>query len=86
MASKKHIIVQTRKGKTIRLLTPAQKGVKAAEELKRGVKLTNFGKVKRKKNGQVQTLTKVERSYRAGYLDARSDNAKAYVHNQKKRR
>lgn len=86
MASKKQIIVQTRKGKTIRLLTPAQKGVKAAEELKRGVKLTNFGKVKRKKNGQVQTLTKVERSYRAGYLDARSDNAKAYVHNQKKRR
>lgn len=85
MASKKQIIVETRNGKKIRLLTPDQKGAKAAVELKKGVKLTNMGQVKRDKDGNARKLTKVERSYRAGYLDARKDNAKAYNHNKKKR-
>lgn len=82
--AKKQIIVETKGGKKIRLLTPDQKGAKAAVELKRGVRLTNFGKVKRNENGSPQKLTKAQRSYRAGYLDARSDNAKAYVHNKAK--
>ena len=85
MANKKKIIVRTRTGKQIRLLTPDQKGAKAAVELKKGVKLTNFGEVKRTQNGSPMKLTKVERSYRAGYLDARKDNAKAYKHNKQKR-
>ena len=85
MANKKKIIVRTRTGKQIRLLTPDQKGAKAAVELKKGVKLTNFGEVKRTQNGSPMKLTKAERSYRAGYLDARKDNAKAYNHNKKKR-
>ena len=83
--AKKQIIVETKGGKKIRLLTPDQKGAKAAVELKRGVRLTNFGQVKRNKNGSPQKLTKAQRSYRAGCLNARSDNAKAYVHNKAKR-
>lgn len=82
---RKLIVVNTKKGKKIRLLTPAQKGAKAAVELKRGVKMTNFGQVKVTQSGNPKKLTKAERAYRAGYLDARSDNAKAYVHNKKKR-
>lgn len=85
MANKRQIIVETKNGKKVRLLTPDQKGAKAAVELKKGVKMTNFGKVKRNKDGSPKKLTKVERSYRAGYLDARNDNAKAYKHNRKKR-
>lgn len=82
-ASKRQIVVTTKSGKKIRLLTPAQKGAKAAVELKKGVKLTNFGKVKTNRDGSPRKLTKVERAYRAGYLNARSDNAKAYKHNKK---
>ena len=85
MAKDKQIIVKTKSGKEIRLLTPSQKGAKAATELKKGVKLTNFGKVKRNKDGSPRKLNKAERAYRGGYLDARKDNAKAYVHNKKKR-
>lgn len=85
MANKKQIIVETRSGKKIRLLTPDQKGAKAAVELKKGVKLTNFGQVKYKDNGEPMKLTKVERAYRAGYLDSRKDNAKAYVYNKKRK-
>ncbi len=83
--AKKQIIVETKNGKKVRLLTPAQKGAKAAVELKRGVAMTNFGEVKRNENGTPKKLTKAQRSYRAGYLDARSDNAKAYNHNKAKR-
>ena len=84
MANKKQIIVENKNGKKVRLLTPDQKGAKAAVELKKGIKLTNFGKVKRDKGGNPLKLNKAERSYRAGYLDARTDNAKAYKHNKKK--
>ena len=83
--NKKQIMVTTRKGKRIRLLTPDQKGAKAAVELKHGVMYTNMGEVKRDGQGNARKLNKVQRSYRAGYLNARKDNAKAYVHNKKKR-
>ena len=85
MANKRQIIVETKNGKKVRLLTPDQKGAKAAVELKRGVKMTNFGQVKRNEDGSPRKLNKVERSYRAGYLDARNDNAKAYNYNCKKK-
>lgn len=83
--AKRQIIVETKDGKKVRLLTPDQKGAKAAVELKKGVKLTNFGQVKRNKDGSPRALNKAERSYRAGYLDARKDNAKAYKHNKAKK-
>lgn len=55
------------------LLTPAGKGAKAARELKENKSFTNDGKTV-KKNG----LTKQQRAYRAGYLQARKDNSKAF--------
>ena len=85
MANKRQIIVEAKNGKKVRLLTPDQKGAKAATELKKGVKMTNFGQVKTNKDGSPRKLDKSERAYRAGYLDARKDNAKAYKHNKKKR-
>ena len=79
-------IVTTRSGKTIRLLSPAEKGKKAAYELKKGMKFTNMGKPKQNPDGSYMTLSKPQRAYRAGYLDARKDNAKAYNYNKKKNR
>ena len=38
------------------------------------------------KDGVVMGLSDEQRSYRAGYLDARKDNAKAYKANKKKKR
>ena len=85
MANKRQIIVETKNGKKVRLLTPAQKGAKAAVELKKGVKMTNFGQVKRNKDGSPRKLNGKERAYRAGYLNARNDNAKAYKANKAKK-
>ena len=85
MANKRQIIVETKNGKKIRLLTPDQKGAKAVVELKKGVKMTNFGQVKCNEDGSPRKLNDKERAYRAGYVDARKDNAKAYKHNQKKK-
>ena len=76
--------VTGRDGKERTLLNPAEKGRKYANELKTGIRKTNDGRYKPDKNGDVG-LTKEGRAYRAGYLDARSDSAKAYKHNQKKK-
>ena len=86
MAKKKgQIIVTTKSGKMVRLLTPAEKGGKYAFELKKGVRVTNMGEPKYNEDGSPQKLTKAQRAYRVGYLDARGDNAKAYKHNKKKK-
>ena len=66
------------------LLTPAGKTAKAAEELRRGVKMTNAGEVKTNRNGNPMTLTKEERAYRAGRLDQAKDSAKCYNATQAK--
>ncbi|MDE6399183.1 MAG: hypothetical protein K2L51_07670 [Clostridiales bacterium] len=67
------------------LLTPAGKTAKAAEELRRGVKLTNDGQMKvDKRTGEVLTLTREERAYRAGRLDQAKDSANAWKANGKK--
>lgn len=59
--------VKTKNGKTIVLRNPAEKGARYAKQLKAG-KVEETGK----------TLTPTDRSYRVGYLRARSDNANAY--------
>ncbi len=76
--------VTTRKGKTITLLNPAEKGRKYAAELKKGVKATNDHRIKNDEKGNPLRLNKVERSYRSGYLDARRDNANCYKSKKKK--
>lgn len=71
-------------GVTKVLLTPAGKTAKAAEELRRNVKLTNEGKVKTNKDGTPQQLTAVERASRAGRLAQAKDSAKCWKANQAK--
>lgn len=77
--------VKTKKGRTITLLNPSQKANKFAAELRTGMHYTNDGSYKPDKDGEIG-LTKAQRAYRSGYLDARSDGAKAWKHNQKKGR
>jgi len=66
--------VTNRNGYTVTLLNPSEKGQLYARELK-----DNYNP--RTGDG----LTKSQRAYRSGYLDARKDNAKAYKHNKKKK-
>ena len=80
----KQIKVKTKKGKEKTLLNPAQKGRKFSEELRTGAKFTNSGDAKLDKNGRAIMLTDVEKAYRSGYLDSRSDSAKAYKYNKNK--
>lgn len=70
--------VVNRRGKTVTLLNPAEKGNKYALELKANVHCTNDGDVKLDKYGHVKTLSKQSRAYRAGYLSSRKDSANAY--------
>lgn len=75
----------TRKnGNVITLLNPAEKASKYADELRNGIRYTNDNRYKADKNGVVMKVTKEGRAYRAGYLDARKDSAKAYKANKKK--
>lgn len=77
--------VRTKKGNTITLLNPAEKGEKYAKELRTGKKYTNDGAVKKDNKGKVIKLGKKERAYRGGYMDARKDNAKAYKSKRSKK-
>lgn len=77
--------IKTKKGKTVTLLNPSEKAGKFAAELRTGMHYTNDGAYKPDANGEIG-LTKAERAYRSGYLDARKDSAKVYKYNQKKGR
>ena len=79
-------VVNKRTGNVSVLLNPAQKGRKYAVELKHGQALTNGLQRKRTKNGSLKKLTPKQKAYRAGYLDARKDNAKCYKAKKKKNR
>lgn len=65
-------------GSKFTLLNPSGKTAKYYAENQRGKRYTNAGKVKIDDDGNVLTLTKEQKAYRAGYIDAQSDNAKAY--------
>lgn len=78
--------ITTKKGKTITLLNPSEKGKKFASELRDNTRYTNDGKYKADKDGGIDQLTRVQRAYRSGYLDARKDSANCYKHLKKKRR
>ena len=79
---KKHkqgvVLVDTKTGVQKTLLNPHGKGAKYARELKTNLAYTNDGQVKVDKKGNRTTLSKVQRSFRAGYLQAQRDNAKAF--------
>lgn len=77
-------VVNKKTGNVRVLLNPAQKGRKYAVELKHGKALTNSMQRKRTKNGSQKVLSKSAKAYRAGYLDARKDNAKCYKAKKKR--
>lgn len=77
--------VKNKKGKTVTLLNPAQKGKKFSKELKEGYAISNSGKYRRDEDGPIP-LSDTQLAYRSGYLDARKDSAKCYNYNQKKTR
>lgn len=70
--------VVNRKGKTVTLLNPAEKGKKYAKELKDNIHLTNDFAIKKDEHGKSIALDKPSRAYRAGYLASRKDSANAY--------
>lgn len=75
-----------KKGERITLLNPYGKGKKYASELKHGRKITNDFKRKTNKNGSSMKLTEKQKSYRAGYLQARQDSANCYRAKRSKKR
>lgn len=75
---KKGTVVTYADGEKQTFLTPAGKGAKYAAELKNKTRYTNDGKVKCDEDGKKLGLSKAQRSYRAGYLAANKDSAKAY--------
>lgn len=68
-------------GNVFVLLTPAGKTAKAAEELRRGVRLTNDLVEKKNEAGKPMKLTKAQRSYRAGVLDQARASANCHKAN-----
>lgn len=68
------------------LLNPSEKRDKFFTELKQGVKRTNDGKFKLTKDKKAMHLTKVERAYRSGYIQAQNDSAKCYNAKKGKRK
>ena len=69
--------IQGRRGNTITLLSPREKGQKAASELRDNIKKTNRFQPKVDKNGETIKLSSTEAAYRMGYLKARIDIGKA---------
>lgn len=76
--SERTILVDKKTGEEKHLLTPYGKGKKFAEEIRLGVKFTNKGEPKFNDDGSPMILSKVEQSYRAGYLAAKNDSAKIW--------
>ena len=62
----------------VTLLNPSGKAEKYAKELKEGKRYTNNGEVKLDNAGREMPLTPEQRAYRAAYITAQADNAKAY--------
>lgn len=68
-------VIRTKNGNKIVLRNPAEKGKRYARQLKSG-KVAETGK----------KLGCCDKAYRAGYLAARSDSAKAYNSNKNSRK
>ena len=77
--------VVNRKGKKVTLLNPSERSRKFATELKHNVAITNDGVKKKTKSGKVKHLSDTQKAFRSGYLQARKDNAKAFIARKKKR-
>lgn len=72
-------LVNKEDGRKFTALNPSGKGAKYAQELKDGKRVLNdLETPKLNDKGKQMKLNKSQRAYRAGYLDARKDNAKAF--------
>lgn len=80
------IRVSSKNGKEIVLLNPAERGKKYSIELKHNTALTNSARRKKDDKGNILHLSDKQRAFRAGYLSARNDNAKAYKSSLKKKK
>lgn len=67
-------VVKSKNGNPITLLNPSEKAGRFASQMKAG-EVAETGK----------KLTGSDYAFRAGYLQARKDSAKAYKHNKKKK-
>ena len=79
------VVVVGKKGQDVVLLNPQEKRNKFFVELTKGVKRTNSGSFKLK-NKKAQKLTKEERAYRVGYIQAQNDSARAYNSKKNKKK
>lgn len=77
-------VVTNKSGRKICLLNPDEKARKYLAELKIGSKLTNMIEPKLE-NGKLIRLSKKDKAYRIGYLNARKDNSKAYMSKLRKK-
>lgn len=62
----------------VTLLNPHGKYQKYAQELEKGIKLTNEGSIKRDANGKAIPLTAADKKYRQGYNSALIDQSKIF--------
>ena len=76
------------KNYAVTLLNPHEKRQKYFGELQSGVAITNDGEFKRDERGNKKKLTKQQRAYRAGYIQAQNDSVACYnaKHGKKKSR
>lgn len=65
-------------GTVVTLLNPSGKADKFFKEKQSGLRRTNDGFLKRDEFGLEIPLSESQRAYRAGYLDAQKDSARAY--------
>ncbi len=75
-------LFRTRSGNQGALLNPAEKGIKYSAELKQNKQFTNLGECKVDARGNCKKLTRAQKAYRSGYLDARRDSANAFLANK----
>ena len=72
------VIVKNSKGNNVMLLNPSEKGLKYSLEIKHKKALTNNGKRKIGEDGRQVRLNDTQLAWRAGYLQAQKDSAKAF--------
>lgn len=78
--------VQSKNGKEVYLLTPAEKKKKYQKELKDGFARTNKGGFKLNSNKKGIKLTQKQKDWRAGYIACSIDSGKAFHSKKNKKR
>ncbi len=73
------VIVKNRRGQSVTLLNPSEKGQKMFDELQNDVHITNDGMIKTDKNGKPRKLSDTQKAYRSGYLAAQKDSRRAFM-------